>query len=283
MRTDDMVRDALADLAPVAPADNTALAGMHRAIGRRRRRQQVARIAAAVAFVALAVGTTAVVLDAESDPSQISTDPDDTTTPTTTPTTPTTTATVPETTEGGPAETDRITFGPVSFQLPEGWEIIERRDQGSTDLSTGEPGPTGETMCIAPVDDQGTQVGLQWDGCSGLLIHQGDFLPGHEMDAYQQHDPWAWYHNTDAAPCPTDPVGSEDYIQAPDGMGPIDQGFRAVGDRTASYDRWRAVCPQSGFSFEPQAWFLPQSKVLIFDVFGHDETEAFLASFEFDG
>lgn len=273
MRTDDMVREALADLAPTAPADNTALAGMHRAIGRRRRRQQVARIAAAVAFVALAVGTTAVVLDAESDPSQVSTDPDDTTTPTTTPSTPTTTATTPETTEARPAETDRITFGPVSFQLPEGWVEVYREPRSSP-FAEGE----GEAMCIAPAGNEG----LRWEDCSGLLIQQGDFLQGNEQAPYEPHAPWAWYHATDAAPCPTGPAGNQDYIQAPDGMGPIDQGFRSVGDRTASYDRWRAVCPQSGFTFEPEAWFLPESRVVVFDVFGHDETEAFLASFEFD-
>jgi len=275
MRTDDMVREALADLAPTAPADNTALTGMHRAIGRRRRRQQVARIAAAVAFVALAVGTTAVVLDAESDPSQVSTDPDETTTPTTTPTTPTTT---PDTTEGNQVEPTR--FGPVTFQLPEGWEIIDRYDQGSTDLSTGEPGPTGETMCIAPAGNPGPQ----WDGCAGLLIHQGDFLPGNEMLPYEPHTAGAWSHSTDANPCPFTATPPQDtpgnYVVT--GLEPIDQGLRPVGDHMADYDRWPAECP-SGETFEPQAWFLPQSKVLIFDVFGHDETEAFLASFEFDG
>src|SRR5262245_2975802 len=279
MRTDDMVREALADLAPTAPADNTALAGMHRAIGRRRHRQQVARVAAAVAFVALAVGTTAVVLDAEGDPADVSTQPDDatsTTTPTTTATTPSTTATTPDTTEGGAAETDRITFGPVSFQLPEGWVEVYREPRSSPFVDGD---AEGEALCIAPAGNEG----VQWDGCSGLLIHQGDFLPGNEGAAYEQHAPWAWYHNTDAAPCPTGPEGNQDYIQAPDGFDPIDQGFRSVGARTAYYDRWRAECPQSGFSFEPEAWYLPDSRVVVFDVFGQPETEAFLASFEFDG
>src|SRR5262245_12257554 len=126
MRTDDMVREALADLAPTAPADTTPLSGMHRAIRRRRRRQHVAPGPAAVTFGAIALGPTALVLNAEGDPSQVSTDPADTTTPTTTPTTttPTPTPDTTTTTEGNQVEPTR--FGPVTFQLPEGWDIIDQ-------------------------------------------------------------------------------------------------------------------------------------------------------------
>jgi hypothetical protein len=283
MRTDDMVREALADLAPTAPADNTALAGVHRAIGRRRRRQHVAQAVAAVALAIAAVGTGALVLRAEDDNVQTGNEGTSTTVPTTA-TTPTSTATTPTTATGGDAA-NRQTFGPVSFVLPDGWEVIYQNDTPSTDLATGEPGPTGETLCIAPVDAAGEQVGLQWDGCSGLMIHQGDFLPGKEMDPYQPDDYWAWHHHTDTNPCPNNAGNPDDGVIGTDqdGEAPIAGGFRDVGDKTANYNRWRAVCAVSRFTFEPQAWFLPQSKVLIFDVFGHDETEAFLASFQFDG
>src|SRR5262245_44489257 len=114
MRTDDMVREALADLAPTAPADNTALAGVHRAIGRRRRRQHVARAVAAVFLAAAAVGVGAVVLRAEDNHVQTGSDGTSTTTPTTKPTTETTGT--PK-----PGEGDRTQFGPVSFVLPAGW------------------------------------------------------------------------------------------------------------------------------------------------------------------
>jgi hypothetical protein len=264
MRTDDMVREALADLAPVAPADSSALAGMHRAIGRRRRRQQVARIAAAVTFVALAVGAGAVVLQAEGDPADVSTEPDDGK-----PTTDTTG-------EPKPDLSDRIDFGGVSFRLPAGWEASAPRKE-TDPLGDAQ----GETLCIAPVGNEGPQ----WEDCAGLLIHSGDFLPGNEMEPYQPHAPWAWYHATDVASCPAHPdaVNPLDGVQAPDGMDPIDQGTRPVGGRSAEYDRWSAQCELSGFRFEPQAWYVPESQLLVFDIFGHPETEDFLASFEFDG
>lgn len=268
MRTDDMVREALADLAPVAPADSSALAGMHRAIGRRRRRQQVARIAAAVTFVALAVGAGAVMLRAEGDPADVSTDPDNTT--------PTTTPTTPDTTEGASAR--RTRFGPVTFQLPEGWEVVDQHPEQSP---LG--GPTGETMCIAPAGNPEPH----WENCSGLLIHQGDFLPGNEWAPYQPDDYTAYSHSSDVPSCPTNPNTSGenfDGVGSPDGDtgAPVARETRPVGDHTAEYSRWRATCQRSDFQFEPEAWYLPESKVLIFDIFGHPETEDFLASFEFD-
>jgi hypothetical protein len=55
-----------------------------------------------------------------------------------------------------------------------------------------------------------------------------------------------------------------------------------VGGREAQYDRWRAVCDFSGTIFEPEAWYLPESRVLVFDIFGQPETEAFLRSFRFE-
>jgi hypothetical protein len=266
MRTDDMVRDALADLAPVAPADSTALAGMHRAIGRRRRRQQVTRVAAAVAVLAFAVGAGALVLRADSDPSNVSTEPDDGK-----PTTDTTG-------DPKPDLSGRITFGEVSFQLPDGWEAGR-----PTKMIDPETGAQGDRMCIAPAGN----TGRQWDGCAGLLIHQGDFLPGREMQPYRPHDDWAWYHATDPPSCPTEgePTAGEPFDQvsppASTGQAPIDQGERAMGDRAAIYDRWGAVC-QSGFGFQPQAWYQVESQVLVFDILNHPETEDFLASFEFE-
>jgi hypothetical protein len=263
MRTDDMVREALADLAPVAPADSSALAGMHRAIGRRRRRQQVARIAAAVTFVALAVGAGAVMLRAEGDPADVSTQPDDGK-----PTTDTTG-------EPKPDLSDRIDFGGVSFQLPAGWEASVPRKE-TDPLGDAQ----GETMCVAPAGNEGPQ----WEDCAGLLIHSGDFLPGYEMQAYQPHIAGAWSHSTDPGQCPFTPGPPEAEFDAVlSGGDPIEQDdARPVGDRTAVYDRWSAQCDLSGDAFEPQAWYLPDAQVLVFDMFSHPETEDFLASFEFD-
>jgi hypothetical protein len=264
MRTDDMVREALADLAPVAPADNTALTGMHRAIGRRRRRQHVARAMAALAVLALAIGAGAVLLGAESNSPDISTQPDHGK-----PTTDTTG-------EPKPDQSGRIHFGGVSFVLPEGWEAGRPRKQ-TDPLSDAQ----GDTMCVAPTGNEGPT----WDDCAGLLIHSGDFLPGQEMEAYQPHTAGAWSHSTDADQCPFvagPPDGpAENWVQT--GGEPIEEDeARPVGDRTAIYDRWTADCQITGDTFEPQAWYVPESRVLVFDIFSHDQTEAFLASFEFD-
>jgi hypothetical protein len=266
MRTDDKLREALADLAPVASADGSALAGVHRAIGRRRRRQHVARIAAAVVVLALAAGTTAVVLQAEDDPADYGTDgstPSTETTPTT-----------PDTAEGGaPA---RRSLGPVSFELPEGWYVLDDRNTGNEEAS-------GRSMCIGPLPTSYPR----WDECGGLLLYQGDFLPGNEGGLYEDHQPWAWYHNNDVAQCPFAPsegVGdpSDQVVPGPEGMEPIAQGFAPVGDKTAVYDQWKAYCEQSGESFEPRAWYLPESQVVVLDVTDHPETEEFLASFRFE-
>src|SRR5262245_11959555 len=148
MRTDDLVREALADLAPTAPADNTALAGVHRAIGRRRRRQHVARAVAvaAVALVAVAIGTGALVLRAEDNNIDVGTGGDGQTTTTTEPTT--------ETTAPKPDLNGRITFGPVSFQLPEGWQAGTPQK-----ITSPDSGAQGDVMCIAPTDD----TGPKWD------------------------------------------------------------------------------------------------------------------------
>jgi hypothetical protein len=264
MRTDDMVREALADLAPTAPADNTALSGVHRAIGRRRRRRHVAQAVAAVALVATAVGTGALLLRAEDSKVQTGNQGSTTTTPT---------PTTPDTAEGGSA--GRISFGSVSFQLPEGWHQIDHRFTGGEEAQ-------GESMCIGPLPNEYPR----WDDCGGLLIYQGDFIPGNEGQPYEPDSPWGWYHNTDVAQCPFSPAplegGTSDDVRIPnEGMAPIDSGTRAVGDHTANYNRWNALC-ESGDSFQPQAWYLPQSKVLILDVTGHPETEDLLASFEFD-
>jgi hypothetical protein len=266
MRTDDKLREALADLAPVAPADGSALAGVHRAIGRRRRRQHVARIAAAVVVLALAAGTTAVVLQAEDDPAGFGTDgstPSTETTPTT-----------PDTAEGGPA--GRRSLGPVSFELPEGWYVLDGGNTGNEEAS-------GRWMCIGPLPTSYPR----WDDCGGLLLYQGDFLPGNEGGLYEDGQPWGWYHNTDVAQCPFTPdAGAGDPTDqvepGAEGMAPVVQDFVPVGDKTAAYTQWKAYCRESGRSFEPRAWHLPNSQILVLDVTRHPETEAFLASFLFE-
>jgi hypothetical protein len=231
---DDPVRDALAALAPLAPADDAAFAGVRRAVTRRRRRRNAGRIAAAVVAVGLiAGGGLAVTGGPGGDESGYVTEP-----------------------TGG-----RVAFADMSFELPEGWEVV------SEDAAD-------EYMCIGPAGN---------GDCPGLELHHGDPLPGHEMDEYQDHGQWSWYHQTDVAQCPNRPQGPGEPLDAvepndEDGYDPIDTGERQVGGRTAVYDEWAARCDRSGFEFNPRAWHLAEDQILIVDVLGHPETEEILAS-----
>jgi hypothetical protein len=81
---------------------------------------------------------------------------------------------------------------------------------------------------------------------------------------------------------PADPDAPFDaVVPGAAGMAPVDQGFRPVGDRTAVYDQWSAVCAESRIEFSPEAWHLPTTQVRFLDLLGAPETPALLASVEF--
>jgi hypothetical protein len=254
MTAEDRLREVLDDLAPRPPADEAALAGVRRAVGRRRRRQVAARVAAAVAVVGLGAG--AVLATAGRDGPTVQT-------PATQP---------PETTEQGPATSApgvRVEIGNISFEAPPGWTAIQAP---SVSLES-----SVRAICVAPGDG----AAPAFEGCSGVLIYSGDPLPGYQGAPYEQDGLWQFAHSTEPIPCPfDDPPGS---VIEPGmaGLQPIDGGGRAVGDHTASYNRWFARCGDAGATFTPEAWLLPTSKILILDVFGHPETEALLASVDF--
>jgi hypothetical protein len=258
---EDTLRDALRGLAPTAPADEAAHAGVRRAITRRRRRRTTGRVAAVVLAVAAVAGGRALVagLDDAEGP-RYSTD--DAPGPTAQPG-PSAPTTAPATGDTGATQT----FGPVTFDVPPGWAAT----------------PSGEaSLCVAPIDG----AGRSWDGCAGLRLYRGE-LPGYEGGTYVEHGPWGFATSTDPTPCPA-PTGSQPaegdvVVPGQAGTGPVDQGFKPVGERTATYDQWFARCSESGFTFTPRAWLLPQSQVLVVDVFGLPETEAILASFRFTG
>jgi hypothetical protein len=252
MTTDDRLRDALFDLAPIAPADETAFAGVQRAVTRRRRRRTAGMAAAAVLAVSLVAGG-ALAAGQRDDEDDYVTRP-------------------PDRVEN---ELQRVPFADMTFELPDGWEVISTGD--------AEDG-TDEYMCIGPAGNPYPK----YDDCAGLMLHHGDRLPGNEMDEYRDHAPWAWYHGTDVNPCPTGPYSGDpgepfDGIQPGEaGYDPIETGERPVGDRTAVYDKWEARCELSGFTFTPRAWHLTESQIVIFDVLGQSETEAILASVRWD-
>lgn len=253
--TEDQVRAGLTGLAPSAPADDAAFAGVGRAITRRRRRRTGAQIAAVAALALVVVGGAALLTDGDEAPVYTDGIGPSTTTPTTASSTSESTA---------PDASGRVPFGDVEFELPAGWSVVwEVENQ----------------MCVSPA---GTADDVD---CAGVILSVGHQVVGHEGGPYVDHGDWSWYQGTDVMRCPSGsstPNGEFDGVIAGDaGMAPVERDNRPVGDRTAVYDRWEAVCDISGFEFSPQAWHLSEPEMLIVDLIGRPETESMLASFEF--
>lgn len=248
MSTEDTVRDALADLAPQVPAGDQALAGVRRAITRRRHRRAVARTGVAAVLLA-AVATAGVVAVAGGN------EPDETDVGT-----PTTTTTEPVEPGG------RLQFGPVSLDLPDGWSEQFRVPDTGTD-------GTGESICIAPAAGESPES----IDCAGLMLHRG-YLPGNETSSYEE-DP-GWSQATDVVPCPIGDVVDDVVVTGPQGVPPVQEEVRSVGGKDAEWTQWAAEC-SSGAGFTPEAWLFPDVRVLVVEVLDRDETEEILASFEF--
>jgi hypothetical protein len=276
--TEDLLRDVLDDLAPGAPADGRAYAGVGRAITRRRRRRAQVRMAA-VAAVALAALGTAALVGRSHEQSGVATRPDVTTTqdedrgpepgtrpdgeedPTETP------DDGPDTVEGtvsgiGPAAT---------FVLPAGWEVTE--DEGSWGILPEQHPYT--YFCLTRPEAAGT-------GECAVEIFHGE-VPGEGNEVpYDTEAGWSWHRGLDVVVCP----GGTDYndiVEPVDGnYDPVQEGTRSIGGRNAIYSRWDVECSLSGRTFSPQGWYLADEQILILDVEGQPETEAILDSFSFD-
>jgi hypothetical protein len=251
MSTEDQLRRALHGIAPQAPADDDALAGVLTAVTRRRRRQSVGRIAAACALLGVAAAGVALARAGAGDPPVVQT-----------PSHPGPTGSDRSPGTTGPG--DRVGFGRITFVLPPGWEVV---DDGSA----------GGPMCVAPAGNPEPR----WDGCAGLLLYRGDDLPGYEGRPYEKGGPWGFYHGTDPVPCPGGQDADDTVEPGAVGTAPIDSGLAPVGEHRADYDQWFARCSASSFTFTPRAWLLPTSRVVIFDVLGRPETDAILASVQF--
>lgn len=285
--TEDLVRDALADLAPIAPADSTAYAGVGRRITRRRRQRAATRLAAVAAVGLMAVAGASLVGDRDDEPSGFSTGEGNTIT------------TVPDAEQpddGAPpgpgtgqdgvdagddsasTEPTKKMLGPATFTLPAGWEAVQQ-DEVWIDAGESETVRHPYTsMCLRRTADPGPL------DCTLEMFH-GD-VPGHEgFEACDPNGDWSWYRATDTMACPdgTAPDGEagDTVVPADGSRAPVKTDFRPVGSRSAAYTRWSAVCERSGIEFGPEAWFLPDSELLIIDVLGQPETEAILETFEF--
>ena len=213
--TEDLVRRALADLAPAAPADDSARAGLRRAIAHHHRRRR-ARIVAVAAVVALAAAGVGGLL------SSTTGDPD------------------MEVPAGPPAPEpgDRrpVTFAGLRLDLPAGWEAVDQ---------TVDPTATMHRLCLAPAGEPYPR----WDDCSGLTLMAGE-LPGEDgWGTWDDAHP-DWSFASDVQWCPATPQPAD--LGGPDGQDwagsgdPVTTGHRQVGDRTAFYAEWDATCQVSG-------------------------------------
>lgn len=191
-------------------------------------------------------------------------------------------ATAPTT--GAPAPEHRgetIGFAGTTFELPEGWTVVDQdvRHWIEIDPVTGTTTEHPyDNLCIGPSDLE------PW--CAIQLWH-GD-LPGNEgFRAWEDHGDWPWWQGTDPAPCPGgsgSTVSTTDYgLPVGDELGPVDRGFASVGDHTAVYDRWAVECRFSGLEYSPRTWHLPDSQIVILDMFGQAETDGILRTFRFTG
>jgi hypothetical protein len=185
--------------------------------------------------------------------------------PSVTPTGTASTAATPSASALGPA----VAIGNgMSVDVPGGWQVIRgpvyADAQSDTSVCLHQPGDTRIVF-----------------GCAGIALDYGKHLsggPGNQPYVPNVQD--GWYRATDVQPCPFGPAPTAGKL---DGIRPqpgFSQGLRPVGDHHAYWNQWKATC-DSGESFRPQAWFLPTSRVLIFDYIGHSATNSVLASARF--
>ncbi|MFL6171696.1 MAG: hypothetical protein ACJ716_02285 [Marmoricola sp.] len=186
-------------------------------------------------------------------------------TPTVAPTTPATTA--PTATPLAMRPT--VTVGSVmSIGVPQSWTAVP------SEIVLG--GTTG-SVCLTQEHGPGAiHADQNLFGC-GIEIDFGSRLPGAENSKYAPNVENGWYHATDVSQCP---FLRQDAKFVPLKLHPgFDKGLKPVGAHQAAWNRWTASC--AGHTFHPQAWYLPKSKVVIFDYFGHSDTAAVLASAKF--
>lgn len=180
-------------------------------------------------------------------------------------TTPAQATPTPTTAPGKVVATTQVAVGPLQLALPSGWHADD---------------PYAFTnVCVEPPGTHRPEV----FGCGGLDVWYGwnGYLPGNEQANFDRAHP-AWYHATDVQPCPFHPT------KGPDGLNGIrDDGLagaetlRPVGNRTAYFYQWHAHC-DDGETFAPRAWYLPASKILVFDYVGNQAADALLTTATFD-
>lgn len=192
-----------------------------------------------------------------------------------TPTAPTTGASSPTSTPSTPMTSptatstvlrSRATIGSIlSLGVPAGWVVRRSAIYGGSG-----------NVCLAPRSGSTAIF-----GCAGIAIYFGGRLPGAEMSPYAPDKEIGWYPATDVQECPFVPAASGAKFDGIKTLAGFEKGLKAVGSHKANWNRWKANCTDGKHPFHPQAWYLPTSKVVIFDYLEHPETAAVLASAKF--
>ncbi len=211
------------------------------------------------------------------------TEPSETTSATTEPTdTGTTPDQEPTSTDTGTAAPEGTTavLQYAEVQVPAGWEV---QDMGNFAYEGGvqppDPIPPHQ-WCLVPPD-----AGASLFGCAGVSIALGgDWLPGHNGHKFADDQRHGWYAAAPPALCPFDPEadGGEPNHLSTDGDGtPVGRETGQVAGMEAHHLTWEASCQRGGHTFTPQAWHVPEARVLVKDYLGHEDTGAILGSMEF--
>jgi len=155
----------------------------------------------------------------------------------------------------------------MSIGVPKGWVAVP---------SEVVLGGSGSVCLSLPAGLGAINADRNLFGC-GIEIDFGSRLPGAENSPYAPNVENGWYHATDVSQCPFLRQDAKFVpLQLENGF---DQGLKPIGSHQADWNRWTATC--AGRTFHPQAWYLPKSKVVIFDYLGHPETASILASAKF--
>ena len=151
----------------------------------------------------------------------------------------------------------------LSLGLPAGWKVKR------SELYRG-----SGFICLVPPGEH-----IVIFDCTGIAIYFGAHLPGAEMSVYHQNQGAGWYHATDVEPCPFLKNDTGNPMVGLRMQPGFKEGLKPVGAHRAYWNKWTASC--AGHTFHPQAWFLPASKVVIFDYLEHPQTAAVLAAAKF--
>lgn len=194
-------------------------------------------------------------------------------TPSSEPTTPAT-PTPSETAGGDVGPVRTVDLGVATIEVPLGWSVTE----GEGGFLIENPPPNPKLWCL---DDPATthtywcdlelQLGAVVSGASGTV-----WTPGQNL---------GWYHPTDLQHCPAqDNAMSEGDPGYGTKMPEADpqKSFSPVGDRTAELWTYSSAC-NSGETFTPRVWWLPETGLYVRDVLSNPLTEQILGSVKFTG